>query len=193
MIWVDAQLDGMVDRPTDACDTVVQAGWERLDLGRRGRREAVAEVDHRHCQALMGQHAAPHPVHRVEARAGLHTSAMEVHDTGDDLVAVGTDELDLDGVAVRHRRELSGLDLQSGNTNDRVGERRRVHLQLLLPHLAEAPSIARSVARRYVLVAIQPRGANMHRAFCFPTGTAGTQLYGLSLACCGTLDDADSV
>ncbi len=61
----------------------------------------------------MGQHAAPYPVHRVEARAGLHASAMEVHDTGDDDVVVGTNELNLDRVAVRHRRELSGLDPQT--------------------------------------------------------------------------------
>src|SRR5262249_10261989 len=50
-----------------------------------------------------------------------HTSAMEVHDTGDDVVAVGTDELDLDGVAVRHRRELSGLDPQTVERSDVSG------------------------------------------------------------------------
>ena len=35
---------------------------------------------------------------------------MEVHDAWDDVVAVGTDELNLDGVAVRRGHELSGLD-----------------------------------------------------------------------------------
>jgi len=40
------------------------------------------------------------------------TSASVAKD-GDDVVAVGTDELHLDSVAVRHRLELSGLDPQT--------------------------------------------------------------------------------
>ena len=51
---------------------------------------------------------------------GLHAAAVEVHDARDDVVAVGTDELHLDEVAVRRRHELSGLDSQTV-------ERRNVH------------------------------------------------------------------
>lgn len=47
--------------------------------------------------------------------------------------------------------------------------------------------------RRSVFVAMQPRCANLRCTFCVSSRTSGAPLYGLSLACCETLVDADSV
>ena len=66
---VDAQLGGAGRRRSCRPDTQsFEPGRERRHLGRRRRRHAVAEVDHRHGHALGGDDAAPGPVHAVEAR-----------------------------------------------------------------------------------------------------------------------------
>ena len=68
----------LADDQLHAGHAVVEAGRERRDLGRRRRRQAVAEVDHRHGHALVGDDPAPRSGTCRRSTTGLHAAAVDV-------------------------------------------------------------------------------------------------------------------
>ena len=90
---------------------IVQAPGERHDLRRRGRREAVAEVDHQYGEALLREEPAPGLVVPIESRPHHHAPPVDVVNAGQHRVRVGADVVHLDGVAIGARGELENLFL----------------------------------------------------------------------------------
>jgi hypothetical protein len=126
---VDAQARRVLVQPADARHAVVQARGERRHLRRRRGRERVAEVDHRHRDALRGDDPAPGAVHAVEARHRLHAAAVDVVHAGQRLARLRPDELNLDGVALGRGAELVRRDRGARGRRD-----------LLVVHEIEHPS-----------------------------------------------------
>ena len=111
---IDPKSFVLRSHPRESRDAVVEAGRVGRHFGRRRSEQRIAEVDHRHGHALLGDQPAPGAVVPVEARHHHHAAAVDVVDAGHDFVVVRPDVLHLDGVAIGLRGELEGFDPETG-------------------------------------------------------------------------------
>src|SRR5271166_4542127 len=118
---VDVEVPGVGGDPLQPRQAVVETGWERGHLGYGRGHHRVAEVDHHHCNAVGRDDLAPAAVHAVVAGQRRHAATVDVIDTGDRLVTVGPDDLNVDRVAIRLRYDLLAVHPQPGGGSGVLG------------------------------------------------------------------------
>jgi hypothetical protein len=118
---INVEVPGVGDDPLQPRHAVVKTGWERGHLGYGRRHHRVAEVDHYNGNAVGRDDLSPAAVHAVVAGQSSHAATVDVIDTGDRLVTLGSDDLKVDRIAIRLRYDLLGMHPQPGGRSGVLG------------------------------------------------------------------------